>query len=384
MSLGFRPAFPVPIARFLDILSMLPGRFSFGLSCIVRSLVHVRARPRQVAVPTLHEIPPIARSSRGPPRSGHARDEFEDLLPAGLALVLDGHDPLMDPGGQRPGPQRADPGRRLRPASPRRGRWSRRWSRGRRGHRRPRRPGRRGATTGPIGRRCPGASAFGEGSETLVGGVPARGAADGAPAHAAGTSTGRRSVLASAAGAAAAGVTGTAGAAGAMGAAAAGAAARSDCDGEARPDDLASSSFNSWSSRERSWRRSSSSRMTSICSLCILPNIWTSMPMACWNWSNICCCIMLNWLTRGTSTDSPTSGWNRPRAGSIGGDELDVGGRGDDRASTRGPSAGRAWRKSDPAKADGADAARPPRPGAGRRAISPRSRRAGNPGAGSS
>ena len=115
--------------------------------------------------------------------------------------------------------------------------------------------------------------------------------------------------------------------------------------GACRPGDLASSSFSSWSSRESSCSRSSSSRITSICSRCIEPNIWTSMPMACWNWSNICCCIMLNWLTSGTSTESLTSGWSRPGAAGVGGDELDAGGRGDDGVRRGGIGI------SDPAKA---------------------------------
>ena len=58
--------------------------------------------------------------------------------------------------------------------------------------------------------------------------------------------------------------------------------------------------------------------------------------------------------------------------GDVGGDELDVGGRGDDR-HRRGGIGREGIGKNDPVKAGGADAAMPLRPRAGRRATSPRS-----------
>ena len=59
-------------------------------------------------------------------------------------------------------------------------------------------------------------------------------------------------------------------------------------------DRLANSIFSDWNSSvsSRSW--SISDRITSIWSRCIVPNIWTIMAIACWNWSNICCCITPN------------------------------------------------------------------------------------------
>ena len=98
------------------------------------------------------------------------------------------------------------------------------------------------------------------------------------------------------------------------------------------------------------------------------------MPIACWNWSNICCCIMPNWLTSGTSADSVSSDWGR----------LDKTAASEETTSTPEADAttgngGGGIGSIDPPMAGRAGAAPPARSGTGRRTTSPRGRSTGNP-----
>ena len=190
---------------------------------------------------------PVIRSVTRSSGSRHPRQDLEDLLPAGLALLLDGRDPLVDPGDGVL--RRAD---RTRGADRARsgdagGTLVRAWARGRRRRRRQVRAGRRrdggvGAGRAPRSRR----DGRRRGRVDLGRWRLGRGGSGGPVGRRRrGRGPGRRSSTAAAAGW------------GGGGAAA------------CRPGDLASSSFSSCSSRDRSCSRSSSSRITSICSRCI-------------------------------------------------------------------------------------------------------------------